>query len=71
MFQDILNSLISMKIISMDHITFLVKVELTWVEDPGSSHKCSWRFPINTLITCRIKVAHNVLKITHINFLEK
>ena len=30
---------------------FLVKVELTWVQDPKSSPKSSWKLPTNTLNT--------------------
>ena len=36
-----LNSHISMEIISVDHTKFLVKVELTRVQEPGSSPKFS------------------------------
>ena len=58
---------ISMEIISMGHISFLVMVDLMWVQDPGFS----WRFPTNTLnISFRTKVAQTKI-ITHTNILEK
>ena len=34
-----LNSPISVQIISVGHTNFLVNVEFTWVQDPGSSPK--------------------------------
>ena len=36
-------------IINMGHTNFLVKVELTWVQDPWSFHKSSWSLPSNTI----------------------
>ena len=42
------------------HIDFLVKVDLMWVQDPGSFPKSSSRFPTNTLNTSySTKVAQN------------
>ena len=43
------SSLISVDIIIVGHTNFLVKVELTWVQDFGISPKSSWRLPTNTL----------------------
>jgi hypothetical protein len=63
-----LNSLISVEIIHVGHID---KLELAWVEDPGSFPESSWRLPLNTLhISCRTKIAQNKM-ITHIHFLGK
>ena len=38
-----------MKIIDVAGADFLVKVELTWIQDPGSSPEDSWRLMTNTL----------------------
>jgi hypothetical protein len=60
-----------MEIISLGHTNVLVKVELTWVQDPRSSSKSSWRLPTNTLnISYKSKVAQKRI-IIRINFLPK
>ena len=44
----------------MGHTNFMIKVELMWFQDPGSSPKSSYRLATNTLnVTCRIKVAQH------------
>jgi hypothetical protein len=60
-----------MEIVSMGHTNFLVKVELTWVQNPGSSFMFLSRLPMNTLNNSyRTKIAQ-IKIITHIDFLEK
>ena len=55
-------------IISVGHTKFLLKVEITRVQDPGSSPRCSRTLPTDTLIVrCRRKVAET--KIIRIDFL--
>ena len=62
---------ISVKIISADLTILLVEVNLTWVQDPRSSPKSSWRLPTNTLnISCGTKTTQNKI-ITPINFQGK
>ena len=57
---------ISVEIISMGHIKFLVKVKLTWVQDPGSSLKSSQRLPTNILNNiCSTKIAQNQTNHSH------
>ena len=66
-----------MEIIRVGHITFLVKVELTWVQDIG----CSRRLLTNTLninymeqitqnkIIIQINFLYQQLIVVHVNFL--
>lgn len=52
---------INVKVISMGHTEFLVKVELTWVQDLGSFFKFSRRFLTSMLgINYKIKVAQKI-----------
>ena len=63
--------LVWVEMISVGHASFLVEVDLMWVQDPGPSPKTSRRHPTNTLnIGYRTKVAQNKITI-HIIFLEK
>jgi hypothetical protein len=57
------------ELISVGVANFLVKVDLMWVHDLGSSLKSSRRLSTNTLnIVCRERAMQNII-ITHINFI--
>ena len=57
--------------ISMGYVNVILKVEMTWVQDPGVFPKFSWRFLLNMLSNKYMeKVAHDTI-IIDTRFLEK